>query len=88
MYLQAVSAAVQTTHMLRLVTAILLIMLLRAAKSAMYSTGEIVAWQQALLHIYDLPPLVLLALLQLSAIALPAKLFHDSPSSIPNKVRK
>ena len=85
-YVQAVAAAVQTTHLLRLLTAIALIMVLRSAKSAMYSGKEISTWQQALLHVYDLPPLVLLTVLQLSAIALPAKLYHDSPRTVPHKV--
>ena len=83
---QAVAVAVQTTHLLRLLTAVALIMVLRVAKSAMYSGKEIPSWQQALVHVYDLPPLVLLTLLQLSAIALPAKLYHDSPSTVPQKV--
>lgn len=83
---QAVAAAVQTTHLLRLLTAVALIMILRVAKSVMYSGKETSSWQQALVHAYDLPPLVLLTLLQLSAIALPAKIYHDSPSTVPQKV--
>ncbi|KAL3155677.1 hypothetical protein ABBQ32_012703 [Trebouxia sp. C0010 RCD-2024] len=85
---QAVAAAVQTTHLLRLLTAVALIMVLRVAKSVMYSGKETSSWQRALVHAYDLPPLVLLTLLQLSAIALPAKIYHDSPSTVPQKVMK
>ena len=84
--MQAVAVAVQTTHLLRLLTAVALSMVLRVAKSAMYSGKEIPSWQQALVHVYDLPPLVLLTLLQLSAIALSAKMYHDSPSTVPQKV--
>ena len=84
--LQAVAAAVQTTHLLRLLTAIVLIMILRSAKSTMYSGKEVSSWQQALVHVYDLPPMVLLTVLQLSAIALPAKMYHDTPSTVPQKV--
>lgn len=85
-HVQAVAAAVQTTHLLRLLTAVALIMVLRVAKSVMYSGKETSSWQRALVHAYDLPPLVLLTLLQLSAIALPAKIYHDSPSTVPQKV--
>lgn len=84
--LQAVAAAVQTTHLLRLVTAVALVMVLRSAKSVMYSGKEVSGWQRALVHVYDLPPLVLLLLLQLSAIALPAKMYRDTPSTVPQKV--
>lgn len=86
-HVQAVAAAVQTTHLLRLLTAIVLIMILRSAKSTIYSGKEVSSWQQALVHVYDLPPLVLLTILQLSAIALPAKMYHNTPSTVPQKVR-
>lgn len=84
--LQAVAAAVQTTHLLRLSAAVVLVMLLRAAKSVIYSGTEIASWQRSLTHVYDLPPLVLLTLLQLSAILLLAKMYHDTPTTIPSKV--
>ena len=61
-------------------------MLLRAAKSVIYSGTEIASWQRSLTHVYDLPPLVLLTLLQLSAILLLAKMYHDTPTTIPSKV--
>lgn len=61
-------------------------MILRDAKSTMYSGKQVSSWQQALVHVYDLPPMVLLTILQLSAIALPAKMFHDTPSKVPQKV--
>lgn len=86
--LQAVAAAVQTTHLLRLLTAVALVMVLRCAKSVMYSGKEVSSWQQAVVHVYDLPPLVLLLLLQLSAIAVPAKMYHDTPSTVPQKVHQ
>jgi len=84
--MQATAAAVQTTHLLRLSAAVLLIMTLRAAKSLIYGSTDIVGWQRALTHVYAVPPLVLLTLLQLSAIFLFARMYHDTPSSIPSKV--
>ncbi len=84
--MQATAAAVQTTHLLRLSAAVLLIMTLRAAKSLIYSGNDITGWQRALTHVYAVPPLVLLTLLQLSAIFLFARMYHDTPSTIPSKV--
>ncbi|KAA6420386.1 MAG: hypothetical protein FRX49_09548 [Trebouxia sp. A1-2] len=84
---QATAAAVQTTHLMRLSAAVLLIMTLRAAKSLIYGGTDIAGWQRALTHVYAVPPLVLLTLLQLSAIFLFARMYHDTPSTIPSKVR-
>jgi len=84
--MQATAAAVQTTHLLRLSAAVLLIMTLRAAKSLIYGSTDIAGWQRALTHVYAVPPLVLLTLLQLSAIFLFARMYHDTPSTIPSKV--
>ncbi len=83
---QATAAAVQTTHLLRLSAAVLLIMTLRAAKSVIYGGTDIAGWQRALTHVYAVPPLVLLTFLQLSAICLFARMYHDTPSTIPSKV--
>ncbi|DBA79634.1 TPA: hypothetical protein ACH3X1_008317 [Trebouxia sp. C0004] len=83
---QATAAAVQTTHLLRLSAAVLLIMTLRAAKSVVYGGTDIAGWQRALTHVYAVPPLVLLTLLQLSAIFLFARMYHDTPSTVPSKV--
>lgn len=83
---QATAAAVQTTHLLRLSAAVLLIMTLRAAKSLIYGGTDVAGWQRALTHVYAVPPLVLLTLLQLSAIFLFARMYHDTPSTIPSKV--
>ncbi|KAL0025858.1 hypothetical protein WJX79_007562 [Trebouxia sp. C0005] len=83
---QATAAAVQTTHLMRLSAAVLLIMTLRAAKSLIYGGTDIAGWQRALTHVYAVPPLVLLTLLQLSAIFLFARMYHDTPSTIPSKV--
>lgn len=83
---QATAAAVQTTHLLRLSAAVLLIMTLRAAKSLIYGGTDVAGWQRALTHVYAIPPLVLLTLLQLSAIFLFARMYHDTPSTIPSKV--
>ena len=84
--MQATAAAVQTTHLLRFSVAVLLIMTLRAAKSLIYGGTDIAGWQRALTHVYAAPPLVLLTLLQLSAIFLFARMYHDTPSTIPSKV--
>ncbi len=84
--MQATVAAVQTTHLLRLSAAVLLIMTLRAAKSLIYGGTDITGWQRALTHVYAVPPLVLLTLLQLSSIFLFARMYHDTPSTIPSKV--
>ena len=79
-------AAVQSTHTLRLLAAIIVVMLLRAAKTAMYSDSEPSSWQSSIIHVYDIPPVVLLTMLQLSAIGLLAKMYHESPSTVPGKV--
>ncbi len=84
--MQATAAAVQMIHLLRLSAAVLLIMTLRAAKSLIYGGTDITGWQRALTHVYAVPPLVLLTLLQLSAIFLFARMYHDTPSTIPSKV--
>ena len=76
----------QATHLLRLTVAVLLVMTLRAAKSVIYSGTEISGWQQQMTHVYDVPPVILLTLLQLSALCLFARVYHTTPSTIPRKV--
>ena len=66
--------------------AVLLVMTLRAAKSAIYNGTEVSGWQQHMTHVYDIPPMVLLTLLQLSALSLFARTYHATPSTIPSKV--
>ena len=84
--MQAVMAAVQSTHLLRTLAAVVLVMLLRAARTAMYTDTELTGWQRSIMHVHDVPPLVLLTGLQLSAILLLAKMYHDTPSTVPGKV--
>ena len=84
--LQACTAAVQTTHTLRMVAALLFAILLRVAKTVIYGGHQLVLWQQPLLHLYDVPPVVLLSIVQLSAIGIVAKQFKTVPSLIPQAV--
>ena len=84
--MQASTAAVQTTHSLRLLAALALAVLLQVAKATIYSSHQISCWQQALAHLYDMPPVILLTLVQLSAVALVARQYKNLPSSIPAKV--
>ena len=81
-------AAIQSTHLLRLLAAVVLVMLLRADKTTMYSDTEPTSWQRSIMHVHDVPPLLLLSVLQLSAILLLAKMYHDTPSTAPSKVSR
>lgn len=84
--IQACSAAVQTTHLLRMLAAVLLAILLRAAKTVIYTGQNIASWQRFLIHLYDVPPVLLLSVVQLSAIGIVARQSKLLPSCIPDKV--
>ena len=66
--------------------AIVLVMTMRAAKSVMYSEADTTGWRQVLPHVYDVPPLVQLTLLQLSFIFMLAKIYLNNPGIIPETV--
>ena len=84
--LQACNAAVQTTHLLRMLAALLLAVLLRVAKSIIYGEQQIAPWQRPLTHLYDVPPVILLGVVQLSAIGVVAWQSKTLPSCIPETV--
>lgn len=85
-FLQACNAAVQTTHQLRMLAALLLAVLLRLAKSVIYGNQQIAPWQRPLIHLYDVPPVILLGIVQLSAIGVVAWQSKRLPSCIPETV--
>lgn len=82
---QACDAAVQTTHLLRMLAALLLGILLRAAKTVIYTGQTVKSWQRFLIHLYDVPPIALLSVVQLSAIGVVAGQFRALPSCIPHQ---
>lgn len=84
--MQASTAAVQTTHLLRILAAFALAVLLQIAKATIYSSQHSSHWQHVLVHLYDVPPVVLLTLVQLSAVGLVARQYKNLPSIIPLKV--
>ena len=84
--MQACNAAVQTTHLLRMLAALLLAVLLRLAKSVIYGEQHIAPWQRCLVHLYDVPPVILLGVIQLSAIGVVAWQSKRLPSCIPETV--
>ena len=69
-----------------MVAALLFAILLRVAKTFIYGAHQLVLWQRPLLHLYDVPPVVLLSVVQLSAIGIVAKQFKTLPSLIPQAV--
>lgn len=69
-----------------MVAALLFAILLRVAKTVIYGRHQLVLWQRPLLHLYDVPPVVLLSVVQLSAIGIVAKQFKTLPSLIPQAV--
>lgn len=85
--MQACDAAVQTTHLLRMLAALLLGILLRAAKTVIYTGQTVKSWQRFLVHLYDVPPVALLSVVQLSAIGVVAGQFRALPSCIPHQVQ-
>ena len=84
--MQAGTAAVQATHLLRILAAFALAVLLQLAKATIYSSHSSSRWQDALIHLYDMPPVLLLTLVQLSSVGLVARQYKHLPSSVPPQV--
>ena len=69
-----------------MLAALLLAVLLRLAKSVIYGEQQIAPWQRPLIHLYDVPPVILLGVMQLSAIGVVAWQSKRLPTCIPETV--